>query len=118
MKDLKRPELTDRYCSGARMYRAELPLGPKLRWACACLAFIACVPASRPPADEPINAKCAMLTLPIKTISNAKMSSVFEHTELLLPVLAFAVPVLLVAMFTSLISSDAPKKKFPVHKRS
>ena len=46
------------------------------------------------------------------------MSSVFEHTELLLPVLAFAVPVLLVAMFTSLISSDAPKKKFPVHKRS
>ena len=61
------------------MYRAELPLGPKLRWACACLAFIACVPASRPPADEPINAKCAMLTLPIKTISNAKMSSVFEH---------------------------------------
>jgi len=46
------------------------------------------------------------------------MSSVFEHTELLLPVLAFAVPVLLVAMITSLISSDAPKKKFPVHKRS
>ena len=38
-------------------------------------------------------------------------------SELLLPVAAFIVPVLVVALLTWLFDSNKPKKKFPTHGR-